>query len=524
MEGQVTFLSRGLAASLMLAVCALAACGYARNTNGEVTAADWQILYDNPAEPETAAKAGGWRAAAIPSKFKLPYKPKRDYQYVWLKASFDVKTDHTEYYGIHLGRVYYLDRVYVNGRLIGEHDAGDPVSMHFPRNYELPDNALSKGKNTLLVRLGVYGSKYGGITDPVLLLKKESFKKIRGYDEFIFHHAPLAIAVAVSGQIAFFLVFFAWSRRTDMLLVILYYSLAFLLLVSDMFGTWLFGHDLRLTFKDAMLTAIPAVSIFMIQSFYRVYIPIFNACLGAFLAVALAATFANFDTTSPYYFAEAISNGTMLLALPAGIFTLAYSQALRPDRTKLFVVAGLILLPMVFVLRDVIGHYFLNGFAEYTGVAFMLIYMVAIVSLLARNIIRREIKLRVLYNDLRTRAAIPLKRPVPGRDERIDAVIEFIRNNFMSDLSRDGLASTVGVSADYLSKKFNAATGRRIDEYISGLRVEAAAEQLLTTDRKVIDIAFSVGFDSMSTFNRIFLKQKGTSPKYYRDKNREVSA
>ena len=47
-------------------------------------------------------------------------------------------------------------------------------------------------------------------------------------------------------------------------------------------------------------------------------------------------------------------------------------------------------------------------------------------------------------------------------------------------------------------------------------RIEYAAEQMLRTDQRIIDIAFDAGFNDLSTFNRIFQKIKSIPPSEYR--------
>jgi len=110
-----------------------------------------------------------------------------------------------------------------------------------------------------------------------------------------------------------------------------------------------------------------------------------------------------------------------------------------------------------------------------------------------------------------------LKSPVSEEsEEKVLRVVEFIRQNFTSDLSREGMAAAVDLSADYLSRVFNKVTGKRIDEYISELRVEEAKKRLKETDRTVTAIAFDVGFDNIRTFNKAFAASAGMTPTEWR--------
>lgn len=103
---------------------------------------------------------------------------------------------------------------------------------------------------------------------------------------------------------------------------------------------------------------------------------------------------------------------------------------------------------------------------------------------------------------------------------KIDKVIFYIQNNnnYLSDLSREGLASYVDINPDNLGKAFKLYTGMRISEYINNLRVKYAAERLVLSDDTILDIAYEAGFESISTFRRAFLKKMDVSPNKYRQK------
>jgi transcriptional regulator GlxA family with amidase domain len=55
-----------------------------------------------------------------------------------------------------------------------------------------------------------------------------------------------------------------------------------------------------------------------------------------------------------------------------------------------------------------------------------------------------------------------------------------------------------------------------MNDYINELRIKEAARKLKETDDKIIDIAFSVGFGSLRTFNKAFREIMKISPAYYR--------
>lgn len=101
---------------------------------------------------------------------------------------------------------------------------------------------------------------------------------------------------------------------------------------------------------------------------------------------------------------------------------------------------------------------------------------------------------------------------------KVEAVKDFIEKNYTEHLYRDDLAASVNLSRDHLGRMFKQLTGEKISDYINKLRIEESCLQLLVSEKKIIDIAFAVGFENLRTFNLCFAKWKGLSPRDYRQK------
>jgi AraC-like DNA-binding protein len=109
-------------------------------------------------------------------------------------------------------------------------------------------------------------------------------------------------------------------------------------------------------------------------------------------------------------------------------------------------------------------------------------------------------------------------------EDKLKKAIEFIGGNFTRNISREGLASMLGINPDNLGRYFKLYTGEKINDYINRLRVETAAEILDETDKTIVEIAFSVGFENISTFNRAFLKVMNETPTEYRKARKKHSS
>jgi AraC-like DNA-binding protein len=95
---------------------------------------------------------------------------------------------------------------------------------------------------------------------------------------------------------------------------------------------------------------------------------------------------------------------------------------------------------------------------------------------------------------------------------------QFIRDNHTEDLSLGQVAKAVNASAFYFCKMFKKGTGINFTEYVCRVRIESARNLLLNPNLRVSEIAYQVGFQSLTHFNRVFKKVVGESPSQYRDK------
>jgi serine/threonine protein kinase/AraC-like DNA-binding protein len=106
----------------------------------------------------------------------------------------------------------------------------------------------------------------------------------------------------------------------------------------------------------------------------------------------------------------------------------------------------------------------------------------------------------------------------PLINEKIQKAVEYIHQNYAYEISREGLASHIGLHHDNLGRYFKLYQGKKMSDYINELRIKEAARKLQETDEKIIDIAFSVGFGSLRTFNKSFRDIMKISPAFYRKK------
>jgi len=95
---------------------------------------------------------------------------------------------------------------------------------------------------------------------------------------------------------------------------------------------------------------------------------------------------------------------------------------------------------------------------------------------------------------------------------------EFIKEHQTEDISLGDVADSVNTSTFYFCKMFKKSTGLNFTDYLSRVRVEKAKNLLLNPNLRISEIAYEVGFQSLTHFNRVFRKLAGQSPTQYRQK------
>ena len=100
---------------------------------------------------------------------------------------------------------------------------------------------------------------------------------------------------------------------------------------------------------------------------------------------------------------------------------------------------------------------------------------------------------------------------------RMVMVTDYIKNNLTADdLSQGAMAEKAGISRDYFSRIFRGVTGTNSSRWLNTVRLEKATELLADREMTLTEIAMQSGFQSISSFNRVFHAEKGMSPGEYR--------
>lgn len=102
----------------------------------------------------------------------------------------------------------------------------------------------------------------------------------------------------------------------------------------------------------------------------------------------------------------------------------------------------------------------------------------------------------------------------------IQQIDQYIEINYKKKLSLDDIADALHINSSYLSRVYKLKKGKNLFDAILNLRIEAAKDYLINTDKRTYEISELVGVEDSSYFSKMFKKITGMSPKEYRKQER----
>ena len=98
----------------------------------------------------------------------------------------------------------------------------------------------------------------------------------------------------------------------------------------------------------------------------------------------------------------------------------------------------------------------------------------------------------------------------------LERAIEYIENHLNENIGLSDVSRETGYSYYHMTRLFSSVLGESVGRYINRRRLYNAAEKLIHSDQRVIDIALDCGFESSEAFSRAFKLAFGSSPTAYR--------
>ena len=104
-----------------------------------------------------------------------------------------------------------------------------------------------------------------------------------------------------------------------------------------------------------------------------------------------------------------------------------------------------------------------------------------------------------------------------GNIKNIMAVIDYIETHLQEKLDLETVAKAVHYSKYHLHRMFTGTVGLTIHDYVQRRQLTEAAKLLVLSDRPILEIALSAGYESQQSFTDIFKAMYKKSPNQYRE-------
>ncbi|MBC7912676.1 MAG: helix-turn-helix transcriptional regulator, partial [Pyrinomonadaceae bacterium] len=101
-------------------------------------------------------------------------------------------------------------------------------------------------------------------------------------------------------------------------------------------------------------------------------------------------------------------------------------------------------------------------------------------------------------------------------DDKINKVFEYTINHFKSPIDLKTVALLANLSVPSFCRYFKKNTKKTYVEFLNEMRVGHACQALIDSDRNILEISTDCGFNTISNFNKQFLKIKGIKPSVYK--------
>lgn len=99
---------------------------------------------------------------------------------------------------------------------------------------------------------------------------------------------------------------------------------------------------------------------------------------------------------------------------------------------------------------------------------------------------------------------------------KISTICNYLSDHLDEEISANEIAKHINLHPNYMMTIFKKELGYSINQYITRLRIAKAQKLLVTTEQKVIQIAYACGFQTMSRFYTAFHQVAECTPKEFK--------
>lgn len=502
----------------------LFSCSNGMNSSN-IRISNWQILHSQTEDYSKANLSEEWELFSLNESIQLPYTRKGYHQFVWIKGDFYIDDSVDTVKGITFNYISPVHRIYINNLLIHETTTQEVRDLGGPRTYFIPPGILKIGKNKIHIRIGEYDKWNIEINKDIILNDSVSYIKNRSTSNIISETIPMSVLAMILISFFSFLLKGLLEKINREYLILSFRLLLILLCFLSFYSPIpLFSINVIVAIWSGVLPLFCLCLFYQPQVLYSIFFNRLNSVIISFLLISSILIFISKITN----YLLAFSNILLFASILVSSILISYviGKIIKNRRRDFKFILILVDTATVFINVITITIFLTFNIYILDPSILVIISCVILATLYSiyfanRESLRKEsvVSLSIKLEELMNKSSNSKKYNIsPQLADKLDQIILFIENNHSQYVTRDLLAETAGLSPNYLSSLFNVYTGKKINEYINSIRLEDAAKKLINSDFSITDIAFSSGFESLTTFNRLFKKMYESSPKEFRQK------
>ncbi|KAA9029445.1 AraC family transcriptional regulator [Niallia endozanthoxylica] len=100
--------------------------------------------------------------------------------------------------------------------------------------------------------------------------------------------------------------------------------------------------------------------------------------------------------------------------------------------------------------------------------------------------------------------------------ESLQKAIDYMEEHLLDHLTIEEISKRANVSPFHFQRTFMILTDLSVGDYLRRRRLTLAAQELTSTDSKIIDLAYKYGYETPEAFSKAFRKQHGMTPREVR--------
>lgn len=495
---------------------AIIGCGSGGGT-ASIPLSNWQFRPELIGAEKPGDREDAWQPYVKPwplNKNVLFFKI--NHEEAWVRADFKINKTAGSRYGAIISGTHREAPVYINSHPLEVPRNDKFTNVYSPVARPIPDGVLNDGVNTVFIKVR-FRAGYSAITDNAQIMDNDGMTRATFINELIYNQLPLAILIFNISMLFPPLIYFFWNRREK---VLAYSSLVLFTIIVYILLEFIPARYTGVIIPQAHLAAIPVFGVLLfisIQGLFRIYISVYSrvvigVCLSAAALVMLI------DRAVTEIYAPYVILAGIVILIPLSIFIFNMIGSIRRDRILYSAMIIFIIFTASLGVYELVSFITDFRFVFLTVIYSSPLFVITFIILTGRGFMKRMIKMEVLYSTIKKPERVEKDPTITDSSEnKLNSVIDFINMNYTQDIAREGLAGAIDMSTDYMSRLFRKYTGKKISEYINELRIKDAIHRLEQGEEKIIDIALSVGFESLSTFNRAFKNVTGTTPTSFRN-------